>query len=306
MARVMSISGLVCGVAAWALLLGGCAEGPGGKAFDSPEAAAAGLVSALQSHDKAAVLEVLGPGSEEIVSSGDAVADREASEKFVSEYNAKHSIDLEGDEATLVVGANEWPMPVPIVKTGNTWSFDGKAGKEEILSRRIGRNELETIEVCLAIVDAQREYAAGGFDGGAYARKILSDPGTKDGLHWERGPGEPMSPLGSLVAKAEAQGYSVDPARRGEPRPFHGYCFRLLTAQGPNAEGGAKNYEVNGKLTEGFALVAYPVDYGNSGVMTFMVNQDGLVFEKDLGTETAKIATEMKTFDPGEGWEVQK
>lgn len=298
--------GVMC-VAGLAALLAGCTQ-PGGKAFDTPEAAADALAAAMKSQDNAKVIEVLGPESEEIVSSGDPVADREMFERFVGAYTAKHSFEQDESSATLIVGNEEWPMPVPLVRTGSAWRFDGKAGKEEVLSRRIGRNELATIEVCRAAVDAQREYAAGGFDGGAYARKLHSDPGTKNGLYWDTAPGEALSPMGAMVAMAESQGYLANPNRApgGASRPFHGYCYRPLMAQGPNAKGGAMSYEVNGKLTRGFAVVAFPVEYRNSGVMTFMVNQDGLVYEKDLGPDSERIVMEMKSFDPGEGWDVVK
>ena len=204
----------------------------------------------------------------------------------------------------LIIGRNDWPFPIPIIKQGQQWIFDTASGKEEILDRRIGRNELYTIQVMLAVVDAQREYAMKDRDGDGlleYAQKFMSDPDKKNGLYWPAKEGEDPSPLGLLAAKAKREGYSKaqDPE---EPQPYHGYFYRILTSQGPNAAGGAFDYIVKGKMIGGFAVVAYPADYGNSGVMTFIVNHDDVVYQKDLGEDTEKEAQAIKLFDPDKTW----
>jgi Protein of unknown function (DUF2950) len=205
----------------------------------------------------------------------------------------------EADKAVLVIGNEEWPFPIPLVRKDDSWQFDTAAGREEILARRIGRNELNTIEACLAFVDAQQEYAEKGIGGnGVYAQRIVSQPGKKDGLYWPAASGEDESPLGDLAASAAAEGY-----RAGQQRmPYHGYYYRVLTRQGPSALGGAIDYVVRGKMIGGFALVAYPAEYGNSGVMTFVVNHQGVVFQKDLGLSTARVSGAMTTFNPDQSW----
>jgi hypothetical protein len=283
--------------------------------FPTPDAAADTLVSALRANDIAALQRILGPGGDEILSSGDAVADRADAERFLAYYDEEHRVRLRmSGEHILIVGDGEWPFPVPLEWTGNGYEFDTKKGRAEILNRRVGRNELAVEQVCLAIGDAQREYALlrpMGGDLPEYAQKVVSDPGKKNGLYWPTAEGEPPSPLGPLVASATAEGYRAagSPATAGSvnasnagSRPFHGYRFRLLTAQGPHATGGAVNYLVNGRLIGGFGVIAYPAEYGNSGVMTFITNHDGVVFERDLGPETEKKATEIHEFDPGPGW----
>ena len=276
--------------------------------FNSPDAAASALVEAMRAGDTDQIRQILGPDSDNLIWSGDPVADQQARQRFVAAYDKKHQIAINNDgSATLMVGDNDWPTPIPIVKSDQspTWSFNTAAGKDEIINRRIGHNELTVIQVCKAIVDAQQEYAHRDPDNDGipeYARKFISDPGTKDGLYWETAEGEQPSPLGALVAEAEANGYSTQPPAEGEPHPFHGYLYRIITAQGPNAPGGAMDYVINGKLIGGFAVVAWPADYGNSGIMTFIVNYSGDVYQSDLGPDTDKIARAMTAYDPGPDW----
>ena len=287
----------------------GCASSAEPKKFASPQAAAGALVAALRAHDTAELEKIFGRDGGEIVSSGDPVADRAEGERFLAAYDAQHRLeaDLGGNRLTLVVGTRDWPFPVPIVKAEDekNYFFDTEAGKDEILNRRIGRNELSTEVVCLAIVDAQRDYVAlrpMGGDLPEYARKIVSDPGKKNGLYWPTAQGERPSPLGPLVALAAAEGYGTTRRADSAPPPYHGYRYRLLTSQGPNASGGAADYVVNGRLIGGFGVVAYPAQYGNSGIMTFITNHDGLVYQRDLGPNTETIARSMTQFDPGPGW----
>ena len=270
------------------------------QAFPSPEDAAAALASAVKVGTQRAILKVLGNDAEDIVESGDDVADAETRQRFLSAYDAKHSIQAEGNKkAKLILGADEFPFPIPLVNNKSGWEFDSGAGRIEILYRRIGRNELDAIQTSLAFVDAQNEYAdrdRTGDGAGVYAQRIVSSPGKKDGLFWrdDRDP----SPLGELAAQASAEGYKV-----GEQEaPYHGYYFRILKGQGPDAPGGAAYYVVRGKMIGGFALIAYPADYGNSGVMTFMVNHAGTVYQKDLGRRTEIIARRINLFDPDQTW----
>lgn len=275
------------------------------KTFTSPDEAVQALVDALRRADSSGVISVLGPGGKEVVSSGDAVADRQTRESFLKDFDESQKVERQGDDkAVLIIGKNDWPFPIPIVKKGDAWFFDTRAGKEEILNRRIGRNELYTIQTCLAIVDAQREYAMNDRDGDGlleYAEKFASDPGKKNGLYWKTAEGEEPSPLGELVAKAKAEGYSRK-GKKGNPIAYNGYYYRILKGQGKNAPGGAFDYVVNGHMIGGFAVVAYPATYGNSGVMTFAVNHDGVVYQKDLGRNTATVAKAMKLFDPDNTW----
>jgi hypothetical protein len=274
------------------------------KMFQSPEKAVEAFVDTLKKDDSASLEAILGPNSEELVSSGDPVADRNRRQRFLAEYAESHRLDREGkNRAILIMGKNDWPFPIPLVMQKNLWRFDTSAGRQEILNRRIGGNELETIQTSLAIVDAQREYAMNQYAGTGiveYAPKFASDPGTKNGLYWETKEGEAPSPMGELVAKARAKGY--DPGGSGAGAPYHGYLYRMLTGQGKNAKGGAYDYMVRGHMLGGFAVVAYPAEYGSSGVMTFIVNHDGIVYQKDMGPKTAEIASTMKLFDPGPGW----
>jgi len=268
------------------------------KTFASPEAAVDALVAAARTDRAGELVNLLGPEGRKLVSSGDAVADKQGRQRFVAVFAQKHEIEkADGDKATLVVGNEEWPFPIPIVRVGAVWRFDTKAGEQEILRRRIGRNELGTIEVCRAYVDAQREYAVKDRNGDGlleYAQKFISSKGKQDGLFWETKPGELESPMGPLVARARAEGY--------ERQPYHGYYFKILRAQGKNAPDGAYSYMAHGRMIGGFALVAYPAEWGNSGIMTFIVNQEGVVYQKNLGPDTHAIARRMTSFDPGAGW----
>ncbi len=276
--------------------------------FSSPEEAVIALIAASKSEQSDAVRRILGRGADEVLSSGDEVADRQARDKFLQAYDEKNSLVEEPDgTVTLQVGKDDWPMPIPIVKGFGAWRFDTRRGKDEILNRRIGRNELSVQQVCLAIVDAQREYMAVDRNGDGvleYAQKVISDPGQKNGLYWETRADEPPSPLGPLVADAVEEGYGSPKTESGERRPYHGYYFKLLTSQGPNAPGGERDYMVNGKMTEGFAVVAWPADYGNSGVMTFLVNHHGVLYERNFGRRTETIAGSVPSFDPDWRWSV--
>jgi hypothetical protein len=270
--------------------------------FKTTEDAVTALVDAAKAEDKKELLKVLGPKGQQIVSSGDPVADRNARDKFVAAYDTKHNITQDGDDtATLVIGDDAWPFPIPMVRKHDGWRFDTVAGLDEILRRRIGRDELSTIQVMLAYVQAQNEYASLDPDGlgpHVYAQRIVSSPGKKDGLYWPTAEGEEASPLGDLAAQASAEGYKVGQ----KPIPYHGYFYRVLKRQGAGASGGAYDYVVNGKMIGGFALLAYPAEYGNSGIMTFMVNHDGTVFQKDLGRRTERTARRIESFAPDSTW----
>jgi hypothetical protein len=270
--------------------------------FNTPDAAVEALVSAARSGDAKAIVAVLGPGGQAIVSSGDPVADSNTREKFVSAYDTKHAIEPEGDGTqTLIIGDDDWPFPIPLVNKAGEWQFDTGAGLDEILRRRVGRNELSAIQVARAYVQAQDEYAEldpAGLGRGVYAQRIVSHKGEKDGLYWPTAEGQPPSPLGELAAQASAEGYKTGKG----PIPYHGYYYRILTRQGAGAPGGAYDYLVKGKMRGGFALLAFPAEYGNSGLMTFMVNHDGTVFEKDLGPKTAKLARKIESFAPDQTW----
>jgi hypothetical protein len=285
-----------------AALLGLSAPAFAQQQFGTPEAAAEALVAAARSGDGVAMLKVLGRDGAPIVSSGDPVADNNIRQDFVSAYDAKHAIELEGDGTqTLIIGDENWPFPIPLVNKGGQWQFDTNAGLDEILRRRVGRNELSAIQVSLAYVQAQNEYASldpAGLGRGVYAQRIVSRPGKKDGLYWPSAEGEEPSPFGDLAAKAAAEGYKAG----ATPIPYHGYYYRILTRQGEAAPGGAYDYVVKGNMIGGFALVAYPAEYGNSGIMTFLVNQDGTVFQKDLGTNTARLARKIDAFSPDSTW----
>jgi Protein of unknown function (DUF2950) len=270
------------------------------QSFKSPEDAAAALVASVKSGDADSIVKVLGPGAAEIVNSGDSVADADLRQRFLAAYDAKHSMNLDGDKkAVLILGPDDFPFPIPLARNKSGWGFDTAAGRLEILYRRIGRNELDAIQTALAYVDAQNEYAdknPAGAGRGVYAQRLVSSPGKKDGLYWPSDGDE--SPLGDLVASATAEGYKLG----DKPEPYHGYYYRILTRQGPNAPGGALDYVVNGKMIGGFSLVAYPAEYGNSGVMTFVVNHNGTIYQKDLGENTAAIAKRMNSFDPDQTW----
>ncbi|HTZ41386.1 MAG TPA: DUF2950 domain-containing protein [Syntrophales bacterium] len=271
--------------------------------FASPDAAIEALVKAAGENNTQELLRLFGPGSRSLVSSGDPVEDRQHREQFVKSYQEKHYLETGTDgKITLFVGNNDWPMSIPIVKAGSRWRFDTEAGKKEILCRRIGRNELGAIQVILAIADAQREYSdrmrqkTGQPE---YAQKFVSEPGKEDGLYWVTSPDGKPSPLGVLAARASAEGYHNSV---GGKEPYHGYLYRLLKSQGKHAEGGAFSYVVNGKMIGGYALIAYPAAYRSSGVRTFIVNYDGVVYGKDLGKKTASRAASMSSFDPDDTW----
>jgi hypothetical protein len=272
------------------------------RTFASPEEAVKAFIEALKSNDVKALDAILGPGSRDLVSSGDPVADKAVRERFLSRYGEKNRLEVTDAKANLSLGNDDWPFAVPIVKKDGLWRFDAKAGKEEILARRIGQNELSAIQFCLAYVDAQREYTLKDRDGDGlleYAQKFGSDKGKKNGLYWKAKEGEEQSPLGPIAAAAYSRGYR----KKGEnPQPFYGYFYRILTGQGKNAPGGAYGYLAKGNMIGGFALVAYPAKYASSGVMTFIVNHDGVVYEKDLGRNTEKAAQAMKLFDPDSTW----
>jgi hypothetical protein len=275
------------------------------KSFKSPEEAVKVLNEAVRGNDTKELLAIFGPSGKDLVSSGDKVADETGRERFIKAYEEMNKLVNKNDTKVILhVGNADWPFPIPIVKKGEYWFFDTMAGREEILNRRIGRNELNAIQVCLAIVDAQREYVLKDRDGDKlleYAQRFVSKKGEKDGLYWEAKEGEPQSPLGPLMAKAAQEGYTGK--KSGEKRnPYHGYYYKILKAQGKNAPGGEYDYMVKGKMIGGFALVAYPAEYGNSGIMTFIVNHDGVVYQKDLGKDTDKMAAAMKKFDPDRTW----
>jgi hypothetical protein len=292
---------ILVGVALFALAAKPAAVPP--ETFDTPEAALDALAQAAHASDEKPLLAVFGSDAKDIVSSGDAVADDNARESFTKSYDEKHALEREGDaKATLVYGDDDYPFPIPIVKKGDRWHFDVAEGRDEILARRVGRNELAAIEVCLAVVDSQREYASTDRDGDGlfeYAQKFMSTEGKHDGLYWRMKPGEPLSPMGELVAQAQSEGYSH---KKGRTEPYHGYLYKMLTKQGPHADGGAFDYIVRGNMIGGYALVAYPAEYRVSGIMTFVVNYEGVVFSKDLGPNTTKIAASMTRFDPDSTW----
>lgn len=268
--------------------------------YTTPDAAVTALIEAVRVGAPALLMRVLGPGSDEIVSSGDSVADAFARKRLLDAYNIRHQIKREGeDNAVLVIGREEWPLPIPLVRINNTWRFDAQIARREIVFRRIGRNEQGAIQACLLYVKAQLEYAKKGFAGeGVYAQRILSQPGEKDGLYWPALSGEDESPFGELAAAAAAEGYPITDQRN----PYHGYHYRILTRQGPNAPGGEIDYVVRGNMIGGFALVAYPATYRISGLMTFLVSHHGHIYEKDLGFRTTAIASGMTSFDPDDTW----
>jgi hypothetical protein len=275
------------------------------KTFATPEDAVKALVDAVKANNTKELLAIFGPGSESVVSSGDDVRDKAGREYFVKRFEEKNSLEKQGDEKVVLhVGSDDYPLPIPLVKKGTTWYFDTKAGKEELLNRRIGRNELNVISSLYTFVDAQREYASKDLDGDgtmAFAQKFMSSKGKHDGLYWDTKVGEKESPLGPFVARASAMGYGTK-ERSEKPMPFHGYYFKILKAQGKNATGGAYDYVAKGKMLLGFAFLAYPAKYGSSGIMSFIVNQEGVVYQKDLGKNTAQVAKAMKRYDPDKTW----
>jgi hypothetical protein len=276
------------------------------RTFGSPQEAVNALLDALKAGDRTAVLDVVGPSAKSWLFSGDPVADTKEWRQFVSAYEAKHALtsDAAGNRTLLTVGPSDFQFAAPIVKRGDRWVFDTAAGREETLNRRVGRNELDTIQTLLAVVDAQREYAIADADSNRlhdYARHFISSSGKKDGLYWPTSPGEPQSPLGPLVAAAMKEGYQGK-ERALKPTPYNGYFYRMLTSQGRSATGGQYSYLVKGKMFGGFGVVAYPAKYGVSGVMTFVVNHDGVVFEKDLGPSTEALSAKLSSFNPDSSW----
>jgi hypothetical protein len=275
------------------------------QAFATPEEAAKALADAVRTGKSPGIIKVMGAKSQAWIFTGDAVSDREDWTQFLARYDKKNALARDGDaKAVLNVGEDDWPFPAPLVKKGGKWMFDAEAGREEVMNRRVGRNELDTIQTLLATVDAQREYASNDSDGNGfndYARRFISTKGKKDGLYWATKDGEKQSPLGPLVASATSEGYGQ--AKASKPQPYHGYFYRILTSQGKDSPGGAYNYLVKDKLVGGFAVVAYPATYGNSGVKTFVVNHEGVVFEKDLGKSTASAAAALKAFNPDKTWQ---
>jgi len=266
--------------------------------FGSPDDAMSTLAAAIRSGAKPEILKVLGEDGEDIIESGDDVADKAMREKFLAAYDAKHAVKVTGKSASLILGDDSFLFPIPLKQTKGGWEFDTGEGRQEVLYRRIGQNELDAIQTSLAFVDAENDYADKdrGEGRGVYAQRIVSSPGKKDGLYWPSDNNE--SPLGELAAQAATEGYKGD----GEPQPYHGYYYRILTKQGPSAPGGAMSYLVNGKMIGGFGLLAYPSDYGNSGIMTFIVSHAGTVYQKDLGEDTDAAVKNITSFDPNKTW----
>lgn len=276
------------------------------KAFSTADDAVQALVQAATDQNQDEILAVLGADGKELVYSGDDVQDQAGMNAFVKAYKAKHAMLKESaQKRVLQVGSSDWQFPIPIVNTNGKWQFDTVAGKQELLYRRIGDNELGAIAVCRGYIDAQKDYAAVGHDGlppGIYAQKLMSSPGKQDGLYWETPEGEPSSPAGPLLADASAEGYTAE-GLGGKTQPYHGYYYRVLKGQGTAAKGGAKSYLADGQLTQGVALVAFPAQYRVSGVMTFIINQRGAVYQKDLGENTEAIGRAMTEYNPDKTWQ---
>lgn len=270
--------------------------------FKSPDEASSALVTAARSGNFSQLYPLLGVAAREVLTSGDKVFDAANRQRFVAAYDSRHSIVTKDGKATLLIGQELFPFPIPIVQSKDRWTFDVEAGRSEILARRIGRNELDAIQVCLAILDAQQDYASGNRDGrgtGVYAQRIVSRPGTTDGLYWPAAPGEPESPLGERAAEAAAEGYMAGQERQ----PFHGYYFKLLKKQGPAAPGGAVDYVSGGRMFGGFAILAFPAEYARSGITSFILSHAGTVYERDLGPGTRRVASRIDSFNPESGWE---
>jgi hypothetical protein len=275
------------------------------QSFPTPEAAAEAVVAALEARDREALIAIFGPESEDVILTGDDARDRQAWGEFLRDYRSLHRITLEGDNvATLSVGRDLWPFPAPLIEGANGWSFDAEAAREEVLLRRIGQNELDVIDLLRGYVRAQAAYRAMDPDGDGlptFAAALISDGGQRDGLYWPDEPGAPESPVGDFMARAAANGYNVD-GTDSDPEPYLGYYYRILTRQGAAAPGGAMDYMVSGHLAAGHALIAFPAAYGESGVMSFLVGEAGVVYEADLGEDTLTAAAAIDSFDPGEGW----
>jgi len=299
---ILSMAAAIIGI--W-VLFAGSAPAAQQKTFETPEEAVKAMIQVLQQADAKGISAVFGPNSRRLISSGDRVADKANWSRLIQLYEKQNRIERVTDhKAVLHIGEKDWSFPIPIVNEGGAWRFDAKQGGREILARRIGRNELAAIQVCLAFVDAEREYASADRTGDGvkhYAQRLMSTPGKKDGLYWETGEGDPPSPMGPLVAAARHEGYSAKMAK-DKKVPYHGYLYKLLTAQGKDAPGGASDYIVNGRMIAGFAMIAYPARYGSSGVMTFIVSHQGDVYEKDLGPGTTGAVAAIKTFNPDGTW----
>jgi hypothetical protein len=281
-----------------------------GETFDSAEAAEGALKDAVAKEDREHLRRIFGPTARELVS-GDPVADKRNFEQFSKRVSEETRIEMKGDgSAVVLIGNEEWPFPIPLAKNEQgKWFFDTQAGKSEILARRIGKNELDAIDVMKAYVQAQREYASKDRDGDEvleYAQRLVSRPGQKDGLYWESGEANDQSPFGPLTAEAGLEGYGPVRGGRRSPTPYHGYVYHVLRAQGSHAPGGAYSYVINGNMIAGFALIASPAEYGQSGVMTFIVNHQGKVYQRDFGARTRTVFETMTAYDPGEGWELVK
>jgi hypothetical protein len=296
---------LLLGAVAFSLVAGWAAAQPAQRTFATPEAGVAALIDAARKDDVAALQSILGPESRDVVSSGDPVADAAARDEFLAAYDEKSNLVAVNDTTrTLQVGATDWPLPIPLIREGASWHFDTDAGRDEIVNRRIGRNELNAIEASMAFVDAEQDYASEDRDGDnivEYAQRFFSTPGMKDGLYWPTQPDEEDSPLGPLFEEARAAGYQPGTAAPGSG--YYGYRYKILTSQGPAAKGGAYDYVINGNMIAGVGLVAYPVQYGVSGVTSFIVNHDGVVFQKDLGPDTEMVASAMTVFNPDNTWQ---
>src|SRR5271165_5504414 len=276
-----------------------CAQEPGQKTFANPQDAGKALYDAGKAGDKAAIEAILGASSASVISSGDEVQDKSTLDHFIERYEQMHRWAKEiNGEQTLIIGAENWPFPIPLKSASATWYFDTKAGVKEILFRRIGKNELAAIRTCHVLADAQVEYFS---QKQQYAQHVMSEPGQQNGLYWKTAEGEPESPIGPLVAQAAERGYG---GQHDTPQPFYGYYFHTLTAQGAHMKGGAKSYIVDGKMTGGFAYIAWPAEYRNSGVMTFLVGPDGTVYEKNLGPKTADLAKAITAYNPDKAWKV--
>jgi hypothetical protein len=280
-----------------------------GKSFSSPEEAVRALSTAVNNDDTNALGAIFGPAFDQ-VRSADPVQAQEEVTDFAARINESHHIDRDGSgRAVLEIGEDQFPFAIPIVQKSGSWYFDTEAGKDELINRRIGRNELEALKSMRAYVDAQREYASKDHTGNEvlkYAQKIISTPGTKDGLYWPPDSDGEDSPLGPLFAEAQSRGYLKGSLDQNEPQPFHGYFFKILTKQGKHPPGGAYNYIINGNMIGGFGMVAWPADYGDSGIMTFVINQQGKVYQKDLGKNTQAIVKKMEAYDPDSGWKLSK
>ncbi len=303
MALIAALLAAAGSVSVWS---GSLMAAPAQKHFSSPEDALKGLVKAVKAKDTAALDQIFGPSAKDLRSNDEVQAAAEF-EEFTKHVAEKTSIVKENDSRVIIhIGNENWPFPIPLVRANGQWFFDTEAGKEEVLNRRIGEDELTAILVCRTYVKAQRDYVLKDWDNDgilAYAQKLRSDPGKKNGLFWRHTPGETMSPLGELVAQARLEGYKKENSVfKEQPVPFHGYYFKILTKQGTHAPGGKYDYIINGNMVGGFGLVAFPSDWGKSGVMAFIVNQQGKVFQKNLGPDTLKTAQDMDTYDPDETW----